>query len=225
MNFKKPGIIIPILILVMLGLNILLVNFETADADASITTLPRAIWYMFVTLSTVGYGDYFPITTGGKAIGYIYVFSSLGVLGFLFSSISNRIQTMLEEKKLGFKGTDFTNHILIIGWNEFSRMVADEISHTEQKLAIITNQKDDVDLIYTQYGKKNFFVLFADLQNKEILDKVNTTQASVVFVSLADDSEALLYVLDFKKRYPQPDIVVSLQKSQKIHSDRPESPM
>ena len=207
--FTIAGVIIIIVIL-----NFLLVHFESGAEGSSIDNLAIAFWYSIVTLSTVGYGDYTPISDGGRVIGYIYVFSSLGVIGFLFSTISNRIYTMIEEKKLGFYGTKFENHIVIVGWNEFSKMVADEISQTSKKMAIITNKKDDIDLIYEQYGKDCFFVLFAEYQNFESLAKVNASKASVAFISLQDDSDSLLYVLDFKKRYPQPAIVVSLQKSQ-----------
>ena len=54
-------------------------------------------------------------------------------------------------------------------------------------------------------------LIFSSL-NFEMLDKVNASKASVAFISLEDDSEALMYVLDFNKFYPKPSIVVSLMK-------------
>ena len=167
---------------------------------------------MMVTLTTVGYGDYYPVTTGGKVVGYIFLLSSLGVIGYLISTATNTIFKMMEEKKLGYQGTEFTDHILIIGWNDFSRMVVDEIDITSKNMAIITDSKDDIDLIYTQFGTDNIFVLYSDYSNFEMLEKVNANKASVAFISLEDDAEALMYVLDFSKLYPRPSIVVSLQK-------------
>lgn len=204
--------IIGIVILIIV-LSLLLVHFES-QADGSINSFGQALWYMVVTLTTVGYGDFYPVSNSGKIIGYIYVISSLGVIGFLFSTISNKIISMQEERKLGFHGTSYEDHIIIVGWGEFSKLVADEISHTNKNMAIITDKKDDIDLIYEKYGRDNIFVLFSELQNFEALQKVNAAKASVAFIGLHDDSDALLYVLDFKKNYPEPDIVVSLQKSQ-----------
>lgn len=201
-----------VILIVLLILNVILVHFEKQTGTSGITTIGSAIWYMAVTLTTVGYGDLYPSSKVGKLIGYIYVFSSLGVLGYLFSTISNKIFKIMEEKKLGFKGTNFEKHILIIGWNEFSKMVAEEIAATAKDMAIITNQRDDIDLIYNQFGKTHTFVLFSDYHNYEGLQKVNAAKASVAFISLEDDSEALMYVLDFRKSYPDPAIVVSLQK-------------
>ncbi len=213
MKFWKLLLWIAGIITLSIFLNLLLVKCETA-ADGSITSFSNAIWYMIVTLTTVGYGDYYPVSTTGRVIGYIYVLASLGIIGLLFSTISNKIISMQEEKKMGFHGTSYENHIIILGWGEFSKLVADEISHTQKKMAIITDKKDDIDLIYEKYGKTNIFVLFSELQNFESLSKVNTAKASVAFIGLPNDSDALLYVLDFKKNYPNPDIVVSLQKPQ-----------
>jgi voltage-gated potassium channel len=210
---KLKYFLIPVGILtIMLVFNVTLVYFEKQSDHSSITSLSKAFWYMTVTLTTVGYGDYTPITTGGKIIGYLYVLCSLGVIGYLISMATNTIFTIMEEKKLGHRGTDFSDHILIIGWNEFSRMVVEEIDITDKNMAIITNNKDDIDMIYTQFGTDNIFVLFSDYSNFEMLDKVNANKASVAFISLEDDSEALMYVLDFNKFYPRPSIVVSLQK-------------
>jgi voltage-gated potassium channel len=214
MNIKKPYLLLAAILLLIFLCNFLLLYFEAANPDSSITTIGDTLWYMIVTLTTVGYGDLYPVTPGGKVIGYIYVFSSLGVLGFLFSTISNKIYTMLENKKLGFHGTDFKDHILFVGWSDFSRLVADEVYHSEKKIAIITNRKDDIDLIYSQYSKDQVFVLYNEFSNFDTLDKVNANEAATLFISFDDDSEALLYVINFKKRYPKPEIVVSLQKLQ-----------
>lgn len=214
MKLRKIYLFAPIVILLAFGLNALLIHFESANPESSITNMWLAWWYMLVTLTTVGYGDLYPITPAGKLIGYIYVFSSLGVLGFLFSAISNKIYAILEEKRLGYQGTDFTNHILFVGWNDFSKLVADEVYHSQKKLAIVTDRKEDIDLIYARYDKKQVFVLFNELSNFEMLEKVNANAAKTLFVSFKEDSESLLYIIKFKKLYPKPDIVASLQNLQ-----------
>ena len=214
MKVKKIYLFAAAFLLLAVVLNTLLVYFESASAESSINSIWLAVWYMFVTLTTVGYGDLYPVTPAGKIIGYIYIFSSLGVLGFLFSAISNKIYSILENRKLGFHGTDFKDHILFVGWNDFSRLVADEVYHSEKKLAVITNRKDDIDLIYAQYSKEQVFVLFNEFSNFDALEKVNAAEAATLFISFDDDSEALLYVINFKKLYPRPEIVVSLQKLQ-----------
>jgi voltage-gated potassium channel len=191
-------------------IDILLVLAEKNSETASIHNLRDAFWYMIVTLSSVGYGDMVPTTFYGKLIGYFFILTSLLLLGVLISSMSSTIFRMKEENKLGLRGTSFENHIICIGWNDFSRMVVHEVLAAKRNVAIVTNKKDDVDLIYAQYGKENIFVLFADYHNLESLVKTNPNKASDVFFSFDDDTESLIYIIDFIKHYPKPNLVVSI---------------
>ncbi|MEM9324413.1 MAG: ion channel [Bacteroidota bacterium] len=194
-------------------LNWILVWAEGRHPDGAIDTYGEAIWYMAVTLTTVGYGDLYPISTIGKVIGYIYVFASIGLLGILLGSITTRFNKIMEERKLGFKGTDFENHLILYGWNDFCRQVLNGIQHTHIPVCIVTSRKDDVDLIYEQYGDDDIFVLFSDYQNAEAYDKINADQCRVVFLALDDDSDSLMHVINFRKHAPQAEILVATSKS------------
>lgn len=201
-----------IFFLIFLGvLDALLLFYEKGYPGSSIQNYGDSFWYMLVTLTSVGYGDIVPISPEGKIIGIVLVILSLLVLGVLISSIASNIFTMIEEKKLGFRGCKFENHIVCIGWNDFSRMVVDEVIQADRNVAIVTNNKDDVDLIYSQFGRKNVFVLFADLHNIESLNKTNPNESSEVFLSFKDDTESLIYVINFKKIYPNPSVVVAVE--------------
>ncbi len=212
---KKYNLILTTLgiIAIVITLNFLLVYVERNNPDSSIKSFVDSLWYMIVTLTTVGYGVYSPTTDLGRIIGIIFILSSLGVLGYLISTLTSKYHTMMEEKKLGFRGTQFNEHVIFIGWNEFSRMVAEEIYHTNKKIAIVTQKKDQIDLIYSQFGRENTFALFADYHNLDSLTKANVSTAAAVFISIPDDAQVLLYVLDFKKRFPKPQIVVSIENS------------
>ena len=55
---------------------VVLVQIEKGDANANIKSIYDGLWYSVVTLTTVGYGDYYPVTSIGKIIGLIVIFSS-----------------------------------------------------------------------------------------------------------------------------------------------------
>jgi len=210
-KIKKYSIYVLFFIIFLILLAIALFYIEHNDSKTNMHSIEDSLWYMLVTITSVGYGDIVPVTALGRIIGTFLILLSLLILGVLISSIASNIYTMIEEKKLGFRGTNFVNHIVCIGWNDFSRMVVNEVLAAKKKVAIVTGNKDDVDLIYDQYGHTEVFVLFADLHNIESLSKTNPNESSEVFLSFSDDTESLIYVIHFKKLYPKPSVVVAIQ--------------
>ena len=61
---------------------------EKGAPHANITTYPNAIWWGFVTITTVGYGDYYPVTTLGRMGAIILMFFGLGIIGVLSSYLA-----------------------------------------------------------------------------------------------------------------------------------------
>ncbi|XOV94542.1 MAG: potassium channel family protein [Bacteroidota bacterium] len=188
----------------------LLIYFEKDSKQASIIDYPNAVWYSLVTLTTVGYGDLVPATVFGRAIGFVFIMASIGVYGIFIGQITTLMATIKEEKHLGHNGTTMINHAVIIGWNEFGKMVLDQLISVGKQVAIVTNLRDDVDFIREKYTSKNVFILFSELDNHEFLKKAGIDSSSIVFVNLQNDTEKLVYILNMKKIYPKLEYVVTL---------------
>jgi len=62
---------------------------EQGNPHANITTYTNAVWWAFVTITTVGYGDYYPVTTVGRLLALILMFSGLGIIGVLSSYLAS----------------------------------------------------------------------------------------------------------------------------------------
>lgn len=80
---KKKGMWAAIGVGVYLAVLKLLVYAESFSPESSIRSLKDALWYSLVTLTTVGYGDYFPVTVAGRIIGGIFLFLSVGFFAVL----------------------------------------------------------------------------------------------------------------------------------------------
>ena len=76
-------------LLVLLVSSVLVIQFESRSADANITTGGDALWWSFVTITTVGYGDQFPVTTLGRTVGVFVMFAGVGIIGSLASILAS----------------------------------------------------------------------------------------------------------------------------------------
>ncbi len=100
---------------------------EAGHENSNMRSIGEAFWFTLVTLTTVGYGDFYPTTVAGKLIGVFFLLGSVGVIGYLISQLTSQVANYRERKRLGYMGTNFENHILIIGWDNFGQQVANEV--------------------------------------------------------------------------------------------------
>ena len=74
----------------MLGTaSVLVLQFESHSAEANITTGWDAFWYSMVTITTVGYGDYYPVTAGGRVAAMFIMIAGVGIIGALASILAS----------------------------------------------------------------------------------------------------------------------------------------
>jgi voltage-gated potassium channel len=98
-NFFIPiGLIF--VIIIFGGIGVYLV--EHNKPGANITNLGNAFWWAVITITTVGYGDYTPVTTIGRIIAVVVMFSGIGIVVSLVTLLSQRrlqhTESMLKAK-------------------------------------------------------------------------------------------------------------------------------
>jgi len=62
---------------------------ESKSPDSNITTASDAIWYVIVTISTVGYGDQYPVTNPGRILGAVIIVLGVAIFGTLTGYLAN----------------------------------------------------------------------------------------------------------------------------------------
>ena len=63
----------------------------SACGDTCIDTLPQAMWWAITTATTVGYGDYAPVTPGGRVVAIFLMFTGIALYGLLTATLSQLI--------------------------------------------------------------------------------------------------------------------------------------
>jgi voltage-gated potassium channel len=62
---------------------------EDGAANANITTGSDAVWWAYVTITTVGYGDQYPVTSTGRVIGVLVLTGGVALFGTLTGYLAN----------------------------------------------------------------------------------------------------------------------------------------
>ena len=62
---------------------------ESKSPDSNITTASDAIWYVIVTISTVGYGDQYPVPNPGRILGAVIIVLGVAIFGTLTGYLAN----------------------------------------------------------------------------------------------------------------------------------------
>lgn len=188
----------------------ILLRLESGVPGSKINTLQDAMWYLMETLTTVGYGDAMPVTYWGRMIGFLFLFSSFGVYGFIIGQIANFMTTLKEQKELGLGGTKFQGHVVIVGWNDFGQSVVSTVVAAGRQVAVITKDRSSIAMIHEYYQDQQVYTLFSDYNNFDLLEKANLKEASIIFINLNDDTEKLVYIINLRKYYPGLNYVVTL---------------
>lgn len=66
-----------------------MLRIEQNAPGANITTASSALWYVIVTISTVGYGDQFPVTNRGRLLGSLIIIVGVGIFGTFTGYLAN----------------------------------------------------------------------------------------------------------------------------------------
>ena len=69
--------------------SVLVLQFESKSPNANITTGGAALWWSVVTITTVGYGDFYPVTAAGRLTGLFVMFTGVGIIGALASILAS----------------------------------------------------------------------------------------------------------------------------------------
>ena len=76
-------------LIVLATASIFVLFFESQNPNANITTGGDAIWWAIVTITTVGYGDRYPVTAGGRTTAVFVMLAGVGIIGALASILSS----------------------------------------------------------------------------------------------------------------------------------------
>lgn len=91
-----------------------------------------AVWWTLVTITTIGYGDFFPTTLGGRFVVAVpCMMFGIGLLGYVLSLSASALVEAKNKELRGMSKVDATGHVVIVNYPGLGKVmrVIEELCH------------------------------------------------------------------------------------------------
>lgn len=113
---------------------------ERNAPESTITNLGDAFWWAVVTVTTVGYGDVYPVTFEGRVIATVVMIVGIAILGILISTLG----AQLIESRIKSQSKKEENNIKELIKNKIDRIEGLQSKEIVTLLNLISNLHDNV---------------------------------------------------------------------------------
>ncbi|RTE11622.1 potassium channel family protein [Paenibacillus whitsoniae] len=138
----------------------------------------NGFWWVMTTVTTVGYGDFYPHTVAGKCLGIVVYMFGIGIISITISKVVDALfvyQRRREEGKLKYSGE---GHFVLIDWTQHADNAMKEILQTDPQAEIVL-----IDMMErSPIRHERVHYIQGNPQHVETLEMANTGQAKAVFI-------------------------------------------
>lgn len=141
-------------------------------------------WWVMTTITTVGYGDYAPVTITGRVFAVFLYLIGIGLIGVVIGKIVDGFGTFKkrkEEGKLNYLGS---GHFVLIGWLDKSKDAIEDLLGANEKNEIVLIDKK---LERSPLEYRRFHYIQGDPTKYETLYNANLVKAKAVLIFSPND--------------------------------------
>lgn len=177
---------------VIIGVSsVLIYIMEANNPDSPINTLFEAVYWSVVTIFTVGYGDFVPVTTEGRTVGMAIIVAGIAVISFATSIVVSAFTEKLDEikeDKLIEDVSKIDQFYLICGYGPLSHQVAHRFMKTSKKVMILESDPKKV----AEAQKEGFLALNYDPASLQSYHAIHIDfETQVIAAILLEESDVL----------------------------------
>jgi len=159
--------------------------FIESNQNSDLTSFGQAMWWVLVTITTVGYGDIVPATGLGQFLGVVIIFTGVALVSTFTATISSIFVAQKLKEERGLKQISEKGHIILCGWNHTAEQILKVIFKKDPPFKVVMiNQLPEDEIENLNLSFKGYPLLFVrgDFAQEEILHRANLIKAQVVLI-------------------------------------------
>lgn len=167
-------------------------------------------WYFVVTSATVGYGDVFPVSGGGRLVGVYVIVGGIVTLTLLFTRLAEALQSVRGRRTRGVVALDLSDHVVLIGyWPGRTQRIVAELA-AEGRFQVALCAWDDVPENPIPDEAAVHFVR-GDLTREDVMTRACVDRARTVVIDGRDDNETLAIAVAVDHANPDVHLVAAVR--------------
>ena len=201
---------LPLVVIVLVFVTSWLAMALVEPADSEIAAPGNYWWYFVVTAATVGYGDFFPVSTAGHVVGTYVIVGGIVTLTLLFTRLADYLQSVRGKRLRGVVGVDLAGHVVVLGYTpgRTERLLAELLVEPGSRIALCA--WDDVAQHPLPENPAVSFVR-GDLTNVDVMTRAQVGRARTVVLDGRDDNETLAMAVAVDHANPGVHMVAALR--------------
>jgi voltage-gated potassium channel len=201
------------IVLVNWGLVILERGSYTDSHDGNVSVVD-ALYYTTVTLTTTGYGDITPVTTGARLVNALVVtpMRLLFVVLLVGTTIKALTIRSRDEFRLARWRSRVKDHIVVLGYGTKGRNAARALAlkgHPDEGIVVVDQDPGAVRAA-TDAG---YTALQGSATNHAVLQQAMIARARAVIIALGRDDTAILATLTARRLAPHASVIASAREA------------
>ncbi|EKQ53892.1 MAG: K+ transport system, NAD-binding component [Methanobacterium sp. Maddingley MBC34] len=170
-----------------------------------------SFYWTFVTIGTVGYGDYSPKSPLGMFFTISLIVLGIGTFALAIESLVNLIFKRQQMKLMGLINVERSKHVVICGWTESTVECIKEIGKTSEIFVLDENEQVQKNAL-----KNGANFVHGDPTRIKDLEKANVKGAQAVIVDMESDSKTIHCILSIRKVDQKVRVVAEAQRYENI---------
>lgn len=175
-------------------------------------------WWFIVTCTTVGYGDYSPITNTGRIIATIVMLGGIATITLTIAKATDSVLEIIANKKRGKSKVKCTDHVVIMGYRKgkTEKLIEEIKANDENECIVLCSADTELNPI----GKSVHFIR-GELASNNVIKRANVQEANKIIVFGSDDNQTFFTAYAIREKNKSAQMICYLnneEHSEKINS-------